>query len=229
MKNSTAHARLPAPPKAAADGAGLTLLEGPEAAARLYALAGAEEEGACLLLRGADLTGEDLDGLTLRCCILENCRLTGAGLRRAAFTDCLFRQCDLSGAQWYDGSLLRCRWEGVKALGCNLSGARIRDFDCAGCRLDGLRLDGAGLEYVRVSASSLAGANLSGLRWRSLSLEDADLSGACVTGASLRGLDLRRCRISGLTAGDSLRELRGAIVDPIQAAELARLLGLDIR
>ena len=80
-----------------------------------------------------------------------------------------------------------------------------------------------------MEATSLAGANLSGLRWNALVLDDADLSGACVTGASLRGLDLRRCRISGLTAGDSLQELRGAIVDPIQAAELARLLGLDIR
>ena len=229
MKNTKPHPRPPAPPRVAAGGEGLALLEGPEAAARLYALAGAEEEGAGLLLRGADLTGEDLDGLTLSCCILENCRLTGAGLRRAAFTDCLFRRCDLSGAQWYDGSLLRCCWEGVKALGCNLAGARLRDFACTDGRLDGLRLDGAGLEYARLEATSLAGANLSGLRWNALVLDDADLSGACVTGASLRGLDLRRCRISGLTAGDGLRELRGAIVDPIQAAELARLLGLDIR
>ena len=229
MKNTKPHPRPPAPPRVAAGGQGLALLEGPEAAARLYALAGAEEEGAGLLLRGADLTGEDLDGLTLSCCILENCRLTGAGLRRAAFTDCLFRRCDLSGAQWYDGSLLRCRWEGVKALGCNLSGAGIRDFACDGCRLDGLRLDGAGLESVRLAGSSLTGANLTGLRWNRLLLEEVDLSGASVTGTSLRGLDLRRCRIDGLTAGETLRELRGAIVDPIQAAGLARLLGLDIR
>ena len=41
---------LPAPPGAAADGAGLERLDGPEAAARLYALAGAEEEGRGLLL-----------------------------------------------------------------------------------------------------------------------------------------------------------------------------------
>ena len=159
----------------------------------------------------------------------SRCRLTGAGLRRASFTDCLFRQCDLSGAQWYDGSLLRCRWEGVKALGCNLAGACIRDLDCTGSRLDALRLDGAALECVRFADTSLTGANLAGLRWKHLALEEADLSGACVTGTRLRGLDLRLCRLTGLTAGESLRELRGAIVDPIQAAELARLLGLEIR
>ena len=56
---------LPAPPGMAADGAGLERLDGPEAAARLYALAGAEEEGRGLLLHGADLSGEALDGLTL--------------------------------------------------------------------------------------------------------------------------------------------------------------------
>ena len=97
------------------------------------------------------------------------------------------------------------------------------------CRLDALRLDGAALESVRVVRSSLAGANLSGLRWKQVELDEADLSGANVAGTSLKGLDLRSCRLEGLTAGDSLRELRGAIVDPIQAAELARLLGLDIR
>ena len=68
---------LPAPPALPPDHAGLDRLEGPEAAARLYALAGAGEEGAGLLLRRADLTGEDLDGLTLAGCVLE---LTGGEL-----------------------------------------------------------------------------------------------------------------------------------------------------
>ena len=73
------------------------------------------------------------------------------------------------------------------------------------------------------------GANLSGIRWKNLSLGEVDLSEVTVAGTSLRGLDLRRCRLEGLTAGDNLRELRGAIVDSFQAAELAHLLGLDIR
>ena len=81
--------RLPTAPALPAGGQGLVLLEGPEGAARLYALAGAEDEGAGLWVRGADLSGEELDGLTLSRCLLEDCRLTGAGLRKAALTDCI--------------------------------------------------------------------------------------------------------------------------------------------
>ena len=80
---------LPRPPELPAKGEGLTRLEGPEGAARLYTLASTEESGEGLYLRGVDLTGEELDGLTLARCILEDCRLTSAGLRKASFTDCL--------------------------------------------------------------------------------------------------------------------------------------------
>ena len=43
----------------------------------------------------------------------------------------------------------------------------------------------------------------------------------------LNGIDLRTCEIDGikLTGG----ELKGAIVTPPQACDLARLLGVDIR
>ena len=211
------------------DGAGLVRLEGSEGAAQLYELAIRQEEGAGLWVRGADLTGEGLEGLTLSRCLLEGCRFTGAGLRRLSLTDCILSRCDLSGAQSYDGGFHRCRWQENKALGCNLSGLHARDWSCTDCRLDAIRLDGASLEGVRFAGCNLAGANLGGLRWKQLELTQVNLSGASVTGTALKGLDLRSCRLEGLAAGDSLRELRGAIVDPIQAAELARLLGLDIR
>ena len=50
---------------------------------------------------------------------------------------------------------------------------------------------------------------------------------ADLTGAKLKGADLRGADIEGITA--RAEDVRGAIVTPAQAMELARLLGLVIR
>ena len=47
------------------------------------------------------------------------------------------------------------------------------------------------------------------------------------TGTSLKGIDLTEDEIEGLLVSGP--ELRGAIVTPLQACDLARLLGLIIR
>ena len=43
------------------------------------------------------------------------------------------------------------------------------------------------------------------------------------------GLDLTSCQIDGLVLSQAGEELRGLIVDPMQAAVLARRLGIVIR
>ena len=42
-------------------------------------------------------------------------------------------------------------------------------------------------------------------------------------------MDLSTCDISGLRVSSDLRELRGAVIDPDQAAELMGLLGIRIK
>ena len=43
----------------------------------------------------------------------------------------------------------------------------------------------------------------------------------------MKGVDLRTCRLDGITS--DLSSLRGMTVNPLQAAALARLLGLDVK
>ncbi len=50
---------------------------------------------------------------------------------------------------------------------------------------------------------------------------------ADLTGAKLRGTDFRGADIEGITV--RAEDLRGAVVTPAQAIELARLLGIVIR
>ena len=56
-----------------------------------------------------------------------------------------------------------------------------------------------------------------------------DLRRAELAGTRLAGMDLTTCEIGGNTWGPGLAEVRGAIVTPLQAMELARALGVRIQ
>ena len=60
-------------------------------------------------------------------------------------------------------------------------------------------------------------------------MDRCDLSRTTFFRTSLSGVDLSACDISGLRVSSDLRELRGAVIDPDQAAELMGLLGIKIK
>ncbi len=56
--------------------------------------------------------------------------------------------------------------------------------------------------------------------------EQGDIKNVTIKNA---GLDFSDCDMSGLIVSDTLSELRGAVVNPIQAVELAKLLGIVVK
>ena len=76
---------------------------------------------------------------------------------------------------------------------------------------------------VRLCEASLGALRARGA-WR---LHACDLSGADLLGTSLAGQDLTECEIAGVRLAGG--EVRGAVVTPAQACELAKLLGVVIR
>ena len=66
-------------------------------------------------------------------------------------------------------------------------------------------------------------------RVKEVSWDRAGLSGASFFKTPLRGMDFTTCEIGGLVLSDGCEELRGAVVDLYQAAELAKRLGLVIK
>ena len=47
-------------------------------------------------------------------------------------------------------------------------------------------------------------------------------------GTKLKGIDLSDCQISGIMLSDDLRELKGAKISTMQAADLIRLLDIEV-
>ena len=75
----------------------------------------------------------------------------------------------------------------------------------------------------------LSEAFLAQCRHKGLVFRECTLMGTSFFGTLLYGLDFTRSRMEGIVVSDTGKELRGAIVNVSQAADLARVLGLVIR
>lgn len=137
-----------------------------------------------LNLRGANLTGANLQQIDLHEANLGGARLDGASLREANL-----RGADLNGASLFSADL----------TGADLTGANLYEAQLPGARLPTI-LSGANFRKANLTGLNLAGYNLSGLdlsraelRWANLA--EADLSRANLSEAHLEGAYLWRANL----------------------------------
>ena len=150
-------------------------------------------------------------------CTFAGVRFNASRHSGAAFTNCTFRNCTFFDTRFTDcklvGSLFqRCTFNLFQVSGGDWSYVGLPGADLRQATVEGVRMREADLTAARLEKAVLTGTDLSG----------AMLQGAKLTGADLRGSDLSS--LDPLTA-----EIRGAIVDLPQAAQIAAALGLHVR
>lgn len=178
-------------------------------------------------LTGITEPGADLSRLTFRGVRWERCRLNEAEAERAAFIDAEFVGCDLSGANFDAAFFQRCRFTDCKGVGALLPGARLQHVTWDGGDWRYAVLDTAQGKGIRLTRCDFSGSSLSEMRVTGWELEEAELIGVNFSHTFLSGVDLTQCRLEGIRIAGG--ELKGAVVTPYQAAELALLLGVVIR
>lgn len=176
-----------------------------------------------------DAVEEHLDGLCVSKVIFENCSFQDCSFARAEFTDVIFQSCDFSNSNFSDGYFNRCRFVSSKGLGAKFCGGVIQNVVMKDCNLNYSNFDSAKLEKTRIEDTQLNGANFAQCKCKSLTWLNDKLNNASFFKTSLRGMDFTSCDITGLSLSDELEEVRGAVVDLYQAAELAKRLGLVIK
>ncbi|WP_336854362.1 pentapeptide repeat-containing protein [Sinomonas albida] len=190
--------------------------------------AGERAEG--LAFDGADLTARRLVGAAFVECSLADVSAHEADLTGASFVETRierlgapslsaprsrFRDVELEASRIGSAELYDSTWDAVVVRGCklgfvNLRAAKLTDVLLVGCTIEELDLG-------RATATRVA-------------FEDCTLDSFDVTAAELRHVDLRGARL-GRVGG--IEGLRGATVNPYQAAELAEImaehLGISVR
>ncbi len=162
------------------------------------------------------------DQVSLRQVVLTQSHF--AGLR---IFDSRLEGCELSGVQWEASRFRRVELRGCRLLGADLSQASFEDvlfYDCKGERAIFLSAAFKAVRFEKCDfrEASFEGADLTGAIFAECNLRKADLRGA-----KLAGADLRTSIIDGMQVG--IKELQGAIIDPLQAVQVVSLLGLVVK
>ena len=168
--------------------------------------------------------GTVFENVVFRGCTFERVNLSNCTFTDALFSGCRFVRCDM-GRSWLNRVDFRsCSAPGLSFLKGRLSGVSLVDSQLAYADFSETTVD-----QLAASETKLSEASFHVTRLRRLVLERCDLSRATFFRTSLSGVDLSACDISGLRVSSDLRELRGAVIDPDQAAELIGFLGIKIK
>lgn len=178
---------------------------------------------------GADFSSMDMTELEVQGCLFQGCRFTGVNWHGARFADVVFRNCECSAVQAEDADFCRCRMENIKALGASFTGSRLAHVQVKESCLKQSNLTGALLQQVYFQSVDLSEAFLAQCRHKGLVFRECTLVRTSFFETLMNGLDFTNCRMEGIVVSDTGKELRGAIVNVSQAADLARVLGLIIR
>ena len=175
-------------------------------------------------LAGMTLTA---DGPEFHGCLFDGCRLLDMEIEGVFFVDVVFRDCDLSNLSMRGGVFIRCVFERCRLTGADLAEASLTDVTFLNCKGDYLGLAQARCKDVRFVGCELTEAGMQEMQLARTVFEGCRLQRAELFHTPLSGIDLTTDEIDGIRLEGS--ELKGAIVTPLQACELARLLGLIIR
>jgi len=165
---------------------------------RTLALRGADLSGKNMQhvkLAGADLSGADLSQSDLSYADLRGANLTRANMSGMYLTEANMIGADLAGADVQGSILFEANLAGANLAGAdltvaNLQSARLLDANMTGAKLHRARLSNADLTGAKLYRARLSGADLSSASLTGADLSSADLSGANLYGAYVRDADL---------------------------------------
>lgn len=177
-------------------------------------------------LSGA-LSGSFTSRMEFRRCRFDGVRLSGCRFGRTDFVDVVFADCDLSGAEMSGCGFLRCRFENCKGVGTGFVHSPMRHVSFEGGPFRLANFSETPFKQVAFAGCDLSESTFLQCTAEGLSFDACRLVKINFCRTKLAGLDLSSNELEGiLVSGD---ELRDAIVSPLQAVELARLLGIKIK
>jgi uncharacterized protein YjbI with pentapeptide repeats len=185
------------------------------------------DEFTALTLNGIDLSRQQAAHLTWRGVAGQQVRFAETHFDPLRLTDVIFTGCDLANAQWARLTAQRVALTDCQLIGFDAPDARWQDVTFTRCQAQYAKLRFSKFKGVRFEECDLRnadfqGSDLAGVVFYKCDLTDAQLSGATLQGTDFRGSTIERMRVG-------IAELPGAIVEPVQAAYVAGLLGVVIR
>jgi uncharacterized protein YjbI with pentapeptide repeats/YHS domain-containing protein len=177
-------------------------------------------------LRGANLSGANMQRAYLNLARLENTNLSGANLTDAIIFQAIFDKTNFAGANLTNarviGTLGAVDMTGVNAkngrFGLDIGNQPMGQmkFDSVGGKFAKANFEGADLNIAGFRFADLTGANLKNANLNRADLISADLTGADLTGANLTDADVDGAIFKGakgLSTVKGMASVKGKCVD----------------
>lgn len=178
-------------------------------------------------LSQVDLSGQSADYASFEAAIFSHVRMMGSNFPGLGLLDVRLQECDLANAGLYKANLQRVEFLASRLVGVKASEAELQDVVFRGCKVGFALFRQATLKSVRFEDCDLGDSDFMGADLAGVVFSGCDLSRCDMSGATLLGTDFRGSKLDSLKVG--VEDLRGAIVDPTQAVEFVRLLGVVVK
>ena len=172
---------------------------------------------------------EDYSHLVFSAVKFVNCRFWNCSFERCEFTDVIFESCDFSGCNLSNTYFNRAEYLSCKGVGTKFAGSVCKNMVLRECNLNYANFDACKLENLLVDKTELNSSNLTQCKCKDIQWRQAALTNASFFKTPMRGMDFSDSEIKGLVLSDDNQELKGAVVDLYQAAQLSKRLGIIIK
>jgi uncharacterized protein YjbI with pentapeptide repeats len=183
-----------------------------------------------LVISDRNIAGQTAAHVTIQRTRLEKVEMAGSIMKFIRLTDTRFDHCDLANVDWSQSTFDRIQFVDSRMTGMKFIDSEIKNVSFENCKIDLAQFRVCGFKDCRFSNCNLREADFYQADLSGVAFTGCDLRGAQLYGARLKGADFRGSQLEGLQAG--VEDLDGAIIDAVQAVELARdmarMLGLKV-
>ena len=185
------------------------------------------EEYTHLRIDGGHWAAQSADYVMMSQTQFHEVSLDASSLYAPKLTDVRLTRCSLANTICERIIAHRTEWITCQLIGLNVTEGHFQHVIFRDCHLEWARFRFCTFKAVTFEACNLKnanfqGADLSGVRFKRCNLDNAELSQA-----KMVGTDFRTSTVEGIRVGAA--EVVGAVVDYMQAAYMASLLGLVIK
>ena len=196
-----------------------------------YAQPFLEEEKAILGIKSRAFEGENLDffKMDLQKSVFENSSFRSCNFEKASFVDILFKSCEFSNSNFAAAYFERCLFVDCKCIGLDMRETTIKQSTFEKSNFQFSSFDRASFreilfEQVDFSQVSISEAKLKKFRARNSKFVQNNFFRTLLATVDFTENDFRSPKVSAPAL-----ELKGAIISPLQAADLVGIWGVIVQ
>lgn len=172
----------------------------------------------------ADISFSDFKNILFNRCTFSKC-----SFERGSFENVIFRNCSFLNCSFSSCIFSKCLIEQSQFKGSSFANASLSDFCIKGSSMRYANFTSCDFHRCEISLSDMSESYFDQSNLENFHVNESQFIRTEFFQTPLKGIDFSDSCIDGICVSEECKELFGVIVNPLQACELSRLLGLIIK